>query len=157
MRKFTQIGSFLDKGRVPEKAFASIFNRTEPSTKEQDIFEHFDLSIKVDVKGLKKINRSDEKPNEQFHYIEIKNVNGKVGWMYGKADFFAFETNDYWILVGKKQLQELIAEKCAKKEKGRGIYQLRQREGRQDLITIVPTLDLCYISTEIICKNKNKD
>lgn len=144
--------SFLQKGKEKEQLFASLFQNCTESTKEEDMFQHWDIKIPVDVKGIKKVNRGDREANENFHYVELKNVNGAKGWLYGAAFFFAFETNDYWILVGKGQLQELIAEKCAAKIPGREKYQLRQRAGRKDLITIVPTLDLCYISTEIIKK-----
>lgn len=144
--------SFLQKGKEKERLFASLFESTTESTREEDMFLHWDIKIPVDVKGIKKINRGDREANENFHYVELRNVNGKKGWIYGEAMYFAFETTNYWILVGKRQLQELIAVKCAKKRLGRDPYELRTRAGRKDLITIVPTLDLCYISTEIISK-----
>ena len=49
--------------------------------------------------------------------IELKNVHGNIGWLYGEANYFAFETVDYWIIVEKLLLQELIADKCKEKIK----------------------------------------
>ena len=139
-----------------EKA-VKLFSKVEYSTKEEDIYEHWDvkMSIKVDVKAMKKINRSDESPNENVHYVELKNVHGKNGWLYGDADYFAFETEDYFIMVSKLKLQEFIANKCKTKElcKSPELYKLYSREGRMDLITLVKTIDLFYLSDKIVNKD----
>lgn len=143
-----------------EKKFeqaVKVFSKVEYSTKEEDIYEHWDvkMSIKVDVKAMKKINRSDESPNENVHYVELKNVHGKNGWLYGDADYFAFETEDYFIMVSKLKLQEFIANKCKNKElcKSPELYKLYSRDGRMDLITLVKTIDLFYLSDKIVNKN----
>jgi hypothetical protein len=72
--------------------------------------------IKYDVKGLKKIKRYDKTTNESIHWVEIMNVRGNLGWLYGKADRFAFELNDYYMIIDKEKLQELIKEKMCSKE-----------------------------------------
>ena len=134
------------------------------ATFEQDINEHWDLkltshddseiSIKFDVKAVKKINRNDSQTNENIHWIELFNVLGKMGWLYGDADYFAFETDDYFIVVEKMRLQSLIADKCAEKIKTEKpeLYKLYQRNGRKDMITLVKTIDLCFIANLILDK-----
>lgn len=121
------------------------------STKDQDMHEHWDVSItmQIDVKAIKK-------NNENIHYVELKNVLGKPGWLYGEAHYFAFETQDYWILVDKIRLQHFIKEKCAAKEWSQipSFYKLTQRRERQDIITLVKTMDLMFICDKIIKKDE---
>jgi hypothetical protein len=122
------------------------------STKEQDMHEHWDVSItmQIDVKAIKK-------DNENIHYVELKNVLGHPGWLYGEAHYFAFETIEYWILVDKIRLQEFIKVKCAAKEWSQipSFYKLTQRRERQDIITLVKTMDLMFICDKIINKDEN--
>jgi hypothetical protein len=133
-----------------ERKFAGaidMFNSVSFANMEEDISEHWDVKIdlKVDVKAMRKVNRTDDHPNENIHYVEFKNVHGDRGWLYGKADYFAFETQSYYIMVPKIRLQEFVAKKCASKE-----FSIRQ--GRKDLITMVKTIDLMYLSDKVIEK-----
>ena len=97
---------FLSKGKMVERAFTKVLSNHKLSTEQEDITEHWDIStnIKFDVKGLKKAKRSDGEPNENIHWLEIKNVNGDLGWVYGEADYFVFETIDYWVIVDKNNM-----------------------------------------------------
>lgn len=146
-------------GKLTEAEFANLFTNVTPSTKEQDMYEHWDLKLttKIDVKAIKKENRYDTVYNENFHWVEIKNVHGKLSWLYGEADFFAFETEDYWILVDKLKLQEFMKIKMTGKKVGKvkDPYELYQRDGRKDVIVKVKTIDLIYLSTKQIKKNEN--
>lgn len=147
--------SFFKKGKDTEEQFSKLFNNFRKSTKNQDINEHWDLEIrhKVDVKGLKKVKRSDNSPNENFHWIEIKNVHGNKGWLYGEADLFAFELKDFWVIVKKEDLQERIAKKTVKTYFDEPtIYGLYQRKNRKDVMTIIPSYDLCFIATSMVEK-----
>ena len=128
------------------------------SSQEQDIHEHWDVSLtmQIDVKAMKKKHRLDETTNENIHYVELKNVLGNPGWLYGEAHYFAFETEDYWLLVDKMRLQEFIKERCAAKEWSDipDFYKLTQRKTRQDIITLVKTIDLMFICDKIIKKDE---
>jgi hypothetical protein len=138
------------------------FNSAEiiESTTEQDMNERWDfqVNLKFDVKGLKKIRRSDTKTDENFHYIELKNVNGKNGWLYGEATHFSFETNDYWVIIEKNKLQNFIKQKCKDKIKCAvpTLYQLYTRKNRKDVIVLVKTIDLMAIADFIISKGEKK-
>jgi len=142
-----------------ERKFAGaidMFNSVSFANRDEDISEHWDVKIdlKVDVKAMRKVKRTDDHPNENIHYVEFKNVHGDRGWLYGDADYFAFETQSYYILVPKIRLQEFIANKCASKEFSSSpeLYKLYSREGRKDLITMVKTIDLMYLSDKVIEK-----
>lgn len=142
-----------------ERKFAGaldMFNKVSFSTRDQDVYEHWDvkIDIKIDVKAMRRINREDQEPNENFHYVEIKNVYGNKGWLYGDADYFAFEMRDYYVMVSKVKLQAMIADKCKEKIKCARptLYQLYSREGRDDMITLVKTIDLIFISDKMIEK-----
>lgn len=147
--------SFLEIGKDKEAEFAAFFQETEFSSKDQDIREHWDISIKykVDVKGMKKILRTDTEPNQNWHYLEIKNVKGNKGWVYGDADYFAFELEKYWILVEKKNLQFWISQNIEKEyTDSPEAYKLYTRTQREDIITLIPSIDLCFLATKMIKK-----
>lgn len=150
---------YVKEFKKVEEQFASTINHLgeiREASKEEDMVEHWDinLSLRFDVKAIKKVNRFDDKPNENIHWVEIKNVNGDKGWLYGEAEYFAFETEDYWVIVEKVKLQEFVAEKYKDKERSTTptLYKLYKREGRKDVITLVKTLDLVYVSEKIIKK-----
>lgn len=150
-------------GRKAEKRFASLFPESKFSTLEEDRYDHWDVEIfyndvyqKVDVKGLRLKN---DKPNEFTSYIELRNVLGKKGWLYGKADLFAFETINYWIIVDKIKLQEFISstvEKIKVHSIDDLLYKLYTRNGRKDLITMIKVIDLMYLAEKIIIKDESR-
>jgi hypothetical protein len=150
---------YVKKFKVVEDKFAAVIKQlgeVSPSTTEQDINEHWDvkLDIKFDVKAVKKVNRSDGETDETIHWVELINVRGNKGWLYGEADYFAFELDDYWVIVNKQLLQTFIAKKCAKKEKSDtpALYKIYNRRDRLDAITLVKTIDLMYLAEQIIEK-----
>jgi hypothetical protein len=156
---YNKYKQFLDNGKKVEQKFAETLSSRgilKPASTKEDIYEHWDLCLiqKFDVKGMKRIKRTDDKPDENIHWVELRNVSGNDGWLFGDANVFVFETEDYWVLVEKQRLQDFIAEKC----KGGGtsktpeLYKGYTRAGRKDLITLVKTIDLMAISKEILKK-----
>lgn len=153
MSEFTneQKQPFLRGGRLVERAFAELLDNPKFSSPTEDQLEHWD--VKFDVKGLKKVKRSDSETNEHIHWVEIKGITGMPGWVYGEADFFAFELTKYWVVVAKQDLQDLIKDNVVKEYTQQPtLYKLYNRQGRQDIITMVTSYDLCYISSAIIKK-----
>lgn len=112
------------------------------------------IEIKIDHRAPKKINRWDKEINENIHWIELVNVRGDKGWLYGDIDYFCFETSDYLIYIEKKKLQSFIAFKCKDKIKTetKDLYKLYTRKNRKDKITLVKTIDLMFLSDSIISK-----
>ena len=145
-------------GKLKEDEFAKLFAGATASSQTEDMYEHWDLKIsaKIDVKSLKKQARSDVTYNESFHWVELRNVNDDIGWLYGGADFFAFECVDYWCIVEKNSLQKFIEKKCSGKSVGniKDPYELYQRDKRKDVVVKVKTLDLFFIAVKIITKDQ---
>jgi hypothetical protein len=110
----------------------------------EDMLEHWDVSVKFDVK---KIRSTDEFGESTFHWIEIYNVNGEAGWLYGKADYICFETKKYWIIVPLQALKDFVKANCIKEYREKEPYYLYKREGRKDKLMLIPTLDLAYLGT----------
>ena len=150
---------YVEQGKSVEAKFASILSGAVFATREQDMHEHWDvmdeMGVKYDVKGMKKYRRSDDKPTDRLHWIELRNVNGKNGWLYGDADIIAFETRKWWILVEREDLVQFVEgildgwEVTTLKPEP---YEIYQREGRQDLLTILPTVDLLSIASQVLVK-----
>jgi hypothetical protein len=148
--------SYLKEGRKKEAMFARLFedNFIRYSTTEEDMKEHWDVQLRFDVKGVKKVRRGDNETNQNYHYVEIKNVNGEKGWAYGDADYFAFEIDNYWIMVSKKDLQDFIRENVSKEYTPKpSLLKLYRRNGKKDVITLVESYDLWYISTLVVKKD----
>ncbi len=152
----------FEEGKLVEEDIKNYLTNVTTSTKEQDIHEHWDLmgdfenltQIKIDVKSVKKDNRYDILPNENHHWVELKNVNGKLGWLFGQADYIAFETFDYYILVERTKLIDFLRVKCEGKEIGnkKNLYEKYRREGRKDVVVKVKTIDLMVIMDKLIKK-----
>jgi hypothetical protein len=153
--------SFLSEGKEKELSVSKLFDNPIFSLADMDKTQHWDFKsneIKYDVKGLKRVNRSDNEPNESFHYIEIKNVNGRHGWLYGDADCFIFETFKYWIVVPKYKLQSFVKlniKKTYVTSPDECLYCLYKRDGKKDVITMVTTIDLMFLASEIKVKIDN--
>ena len=83
------------------------------ATKEMQ-FAHVDFLLekdgkfwKIDCKAKKKLDRSSKNYTDEFCWIEFVNVQGNPGWLYGKADYIAFQREYGFMLVSRKELSEL--------------------------------------------------
>ena len=141
-------------GKGKEEEFHNICGRlnisTKSSTKDQDIYDHIDGYITLwgkrysyDFKAQKKKNRGDENYSEEL-WIELKNVRGNPGWLYGKADLIIFETKKEYIVTSREKLPKIV-EKLVDRSEIFGypcLYKLYRRKGREDLITLIREEDL---------------
>jgi len=115
-----------------------------PSTVEEDMYSHIDYYVEtpegrlisVDVKGNNKLEEI---------WIEFNNVRGKEGWLYGKANYIAFDMPELncFVVVGRNELRERcegIVEKVfvSKSEALRKWY---QRKDRFDIISKIHLTD----------------
>ena len=142
---------FRARAKIIEQNFAKNLKDPIWANDYQDMQEHWDVKgtldnelLKFDVKGMKKVNRWDNKQQDDIAWVEGTNVRGKPGWVKGKADYIVFERTDHWLLVQRQELLEHVESKLKENnfQKGKGVYQIYQREGRLDKITMVPFEDI---------------
>jgi len=124
------------RAKIIEENFAKNLKDPIWANDYQDMQEHWDVKgtldnelLKFDVKGMKKVNRWDNKKQDDIAWVEGTNVRGKPGWVKGKADYIVFERADHWLLVQRQELLEHVESKLKEKnfEKGKGVYQIYQR------------------------------
>ena len=154
---------FKARAKIVEENFAKNLKDPVWATSKQDMYEHWDVQgtldgelLKFDVKGMKKINRWDKKSQDDITWIEGTNVRGYPGWIKGKADYIVFERPDYWLIVNREDLFKFTWSKLEENNfrKGKNIYEVYQREGRLDKITMVPFQDIEQL-TNVKRINKN--
>lgn len=147
----------IDETFVMDAVHHTIGGDCKKATQKQDIYDHIDFwwdspkmgKIGIDVKGIKKANRGDSDYDDTINWLELLNVKGNPGWIYGKSTYIAFRTLTNILFVKTVKLQEYVKEKV----KGKGVvrenpkefYVPYQRKGRQDMIIKVPTTDLLEI------------
>ena len=74
-------------------------------------------------------------------WVEFNNVNGNDGWLYGEADYIAFERQNNFTLVNRKELvkiaEELVDLKNTVSSSKLAKYKAYRRYGRSDLISMM--------------------
>ena len=158
--------SFLKAGAEKEQEFANLLvlrhgGVVTHSDRSTDMKDHIDIfwekdnkKFSFDIKGLKKSSKSDSKPDINIHWIEIANVRGNAGWVYGKADYIVFETDTDWLIVKRRRLIDVINSKVTDTsiKNTKELYTYYQRPGRKDIIVKVLTSDLYEIASKTISK-----
>jgi len=138
-----------ESARLFVDACRAIGYEARKSTREEDMYDHIDYWVKRKNHRNEDIESGvDVKGGNHPHcvWVEFKNVIGKKGWMYGEAEFIAFEMPEEngFVVVRRKELAdyaELVVEKTfvPKAEAYRKLY---QRAGRQDVISLLYLDDL---------------
>lgn len=158
---------FYQEGLAKEKEFGDLLIKQFGGSwvhadRHDDMYNHIDLIYtkknqitKFDIKSMKKVNRKDAEVNDQIHWIELQNVRGNPGWIYGKADYIAFELQNSWLIVKRTDIIDWIDKKVTDKTigKSKDFYKYYQRWGRQDIVVKVKTADLRQIVKYEINKN----
>lgn len=110
-----------------------------------DRVEHWDFNVKFDVKKIRSV---DEWGEANYVWVEIQNIHGKEGWLYGHATYVAFETQKYWVICELEKLREYISTVVTNTEllfDRKEPYRLYRRKGRMDKVVMIPILDICYL------------
>ena len=119
------------------------------ASKKEEIFSHWDFLIKsnnrifegkYEVKAMKAKERG-QKPNSNIIFIEIKSVGGNKGWIYGDADYIAFQKPDGFLIFPRKTLQKFTdsnLESMPLVDKSGQIWTKYSRKNREDLVAIFP-------------------
>jgi len=113
-------------------------------TKKSDFF--------VDIKSLKKIQRNDLSYQDEYTWIELKNVNGDDGWVKSKyLDGIVIETFKHWVVLDRLTLEnyvESVLDDDFVYNPNDAHYKKYSRNGRLDISTLVDTktiIDYCGI------------
>lgn len=119
---------------------------SRPATKEQNMYEHWDVidenNVKYDVKKHKGL----------YNYIELTNQFGNKGWLYGQADVFAFRVYSMWVLVDKEVLQHWVEKNITNKTpiREKKLYRCYQKRNWKDSCAIVKSYDLVKIAYQTL-------
>lgn len=147
----------LELGEQAENLFIVLAVRmgwkVSASTKDENIHDHWDYLIenetspfKVEVKSKKRIQRSEDKSQNDFIWVELRNVRGETGWLFGKADLIAFEKEKSFLIVQKQDLLKVVNQKVNLVAKVKtpkdALYKIYKREGRKDKLTLLPMRDI---------------
>ena len=144
----------FESGIIAEKKFSLKLINPVISTREQDMYEHWDYEggiwdgvYKFEIKGMKRYNRKDENVQDEMALVELQNVNGKPGWIHGKADYIAFERKGKWLTVERKELLDFVEKNKGERSKWtykKIPYAIYDREafGRDDRFLWVPFEDI---------------
>lgn len=131
------------------------------ANRNQDMFQHIDFFISkggknyaVDVKAEKKFNRRNKNTDNSEVWIELRNVRGNRGWLFGDADFIAFEHAGHFLLSDRKKLIEIVNQlvdfKKTTDHSHSALYKIYSRAGRSDRITRIKTSDIEYSLVQIL-------
>lgn len=144
----------IDETLVMEAVQHTLGGTCEKSTPTEDMKDHIDFwwdspkmgRIGVDVKGIKKKSRQDKEVDDTIHWVELLNVQGNPGWIYGKSTYIAFRTKKNILFVKTAKLQDFANKAVVGKQivnsNPKECYVPYQRYGRKDMIIKVPTTDL---------------
>lgn len=158
----------LELGERAEALFAAIARsegwQVSPSSRDENISQRWDFEIikgverfKLEVKSAKRLRRADDELQTEFVWVELKNVRGEVGWLFGKAHLIAFETADSFLFVRRLDLLRVVNSKvnfAARVSRPLdALYKIYRREGRKDKLTLLPAADI----EEIKCMEWKKE
>jgi hypothetical protein len=147
----------LELGEKAERLFAKTAQKlgwqVSASAQDENINEHWDFHIakgeenfKVEVKSSKRIHRADGEAQSNYIWVELRNVRGEVGWLFGKTDLIAFEKETAFIFVKRLDLLAVVNKKVnlvAKVHDPKdAVYKIYTRAGRKDKLTLLPASDI---------------
>jgi hypothetical protein len=150
-------------GNQAEKRFVQLCHNRKfplrPATKNENMVHHFDYVVqdandrfaKIEVKAMKAARRGMQ-PSPHIIYVELKNIHGGPGWIYGKADYIAFEQPNGFLLVDRLQLLDLVEriQPTCRKAAESGIRRtLYSRRDRDDLVLVLYMDDIRHLTKNV--------
>lgn len=110
-------GTAFAKGKRGEEFFFELATKLglnpQHVSEQMDRNDHIDCVITSRVDGTQKtvdIKGSKKYTEDQLFLVELFNVNGDLGWLFGKADYIAFQYKHAFLVVDRKELVKLICE-----------------------------------------------
>ena len=166
-------GECSKRGQAAEDSFIKVayqrhYKIRKATRKEQcDHIDYFltglhpisrkEIQVTVDVKAVKKTTRQEKPFNTRWVWLEMVNVQGKRGWVHGKANFIAFERYADFVVIKRDSIRKWVESSGRIRydlpyvnKSWQAKYRVYCRPGRKDQITLVKMsdilkLDSCYI------------
>lgn len=155
--KYDYTGKCQEMGQCAENIFESLakekkLNPVKATKKQQIAHIDFILTAKngvnyfVDVKARKRSARNNSKISDDLIWIEFKNVAGNNGWLYGAADYIAFERESDFVIVSRANLvtlcERIVNLNLTTKDAKDALYKLYTRTDRRDKICMIKMDDI---------------
>lgn len=101
----------LELGADAQDEFTRLLIYPDGATRQEDMHDHWDVKgVFRDLSGS--VLRFDVKDNLDRHHqsfpVEIQNVHGAKGWLYGNADCLAFHHPTSFTIVWRFRLVKLV-------------------------------------------------
>lgn len=157
---------YLLVARQHEQSFASRLVRDHggiatSTSRAADIQAHIDIwwttnsgkTVGFDHKSMKKNNQADDIVSPELTWIETRGVKGEPGWLYGKADYIAFDHPDGTHIVRRTDLVARMETRVSGDLTHDHPYQYwlpYQRRGRKDIVVKVPFTEIQTLTRKII-------
>tara|TARA_Y100000592_G_scaffold50900_1_gene80458 strand:+ start:1178 stop:1732 length:555 start_codon:yes stop_codon:yes gene_type:complete len=169
INKYDTGGKCSKVGHKAESDFASLAESkgwaVSKASRRDNMYKHIDFILRdmdnlnsdhylVDVKSRKKTSRKDKNFNDDWIWLEFKNVQGKDGWLLGASTHIVFERENEFVLVPREELlswaRQAISDhnggkvtiKCRAKNAREAKYKYYTRWNRDDLLTQVNYKDM---------------
>ena len=163
---FDYTGQNQTSGEKAEDLFENLAKSKGLKTKKANLqqqFAHIDFILTdkknnthlIDVKARKKISRNSSEFSDDLVWIEFKNTSGNDGWLYGSADFIAFERENDFVIVPRKNLITLCESIVTKEfvnKSADALYKKYTRSGRKDELSIIKMSDILNRTKTYICQ-----
>lgn len=128
------------------------------ATKFENVKKHYDFVVKMDksfirveVKSMKARQRGQQ-PDASVIYLELFNIDGGPGWIYGEADYIAFENSKGFMLYPRMELIKIVdywKDKLPYVTKSGIDFTLYGRQNRKDLVLVLPFAEVNQIISKI--------
>jgi hypothetical protein len=121
-------GEPVSRGQLAEDTFKKLLVAegypVRDANRQEQIQSHIDFivnqnnkPVNYEVKARKKIRRSDPDVQDDFVWVEIQSVSDRdgnvhLGWIFGAADFIAFERASDFIVVDRLKLLDFVKTNC---------------------------------------------
>ena len=132
--------------------------RTRKSSHKQDRVDKYDFSISA---KKVKVQYKSSLTTEPYVWIEIKNVSGKMGSLFGKADIFIYSLPNLgaYIIIQRSSLVDIYekhknsARLVSDKKKAK--HNFYRRKGNRDIIMKIPISELENEGAIIVKNSRN--
>jgi hypothetical protein len=117
------------------------------SSSYENRVRHYDFEVNgdyIEVKAMKAPRRGMA-PDPSIIYLELKNIEGGEGWLYGDADFIAFEQPSGFLVVCRTELVSLaerMMSRCRRVHVSGEYNTLYSRANRSDLVMVLHIDDI---------------